>query len=99
MNWEKLQDAKSFLQKRLGTRSPRYAVVLGSGLGGVLDEMPKKETELSFSEIPHMASARVEGHQGRIVVGAIGGVRLVGVQGRLHFYEGHAMDQVVFLVR
>ncbi len=98
MTWENLQQAKQGLEKKFGPL-PRYALILGSGLGGVIDGMTDKEGELPFTEIPNMASAKVEGHSGRIVVGKIGGVRVVGVQGRLHFYEGHPMAQVVLLVR
>ncbi len=98
MNWENLQKAKQALEKKFGTL-PRHALILGSGLGGVIDGMTDQEGELPFAEIPHMAKANVEGHSGRIVVGKIGGARVVGVQGRLHFYEGHPMEQVVLLGR
>ncbi len=98
MTWENLQQAKTALEKKFGTL-PRYALILGSGLGGVIDGMTDKEGELPFAEVPNMAAAKVEGHSGRIVVGKIGGVRVTGVQGRLHFYEGHPMAQVVLLVR
>ncbi len=96
-NWEKLQQTKDFLNGRFS--SPKYAIVLGSGLGGLIDDLKDKELEIPFSEVPNMVAAKVEGHTGRLVVGNLGGVRVMGVQGRLHHYEGHAMEQVVFLVR
>ena len=94
---QKITEAQNFLAERFSP--PQFAVVLGSGLGGVVDAMTDKECEIPFSEIPHLAKSNVEGHKARLVVGKLGGVRVVGVQGRLHFYEGHPMDQVVFLVR
>ncbi len=94
---QKLNEAKNFLASRF--RCPDYAIVLGSGLGGVLEDLDNVEAEIPFSEIPHLAKSNVAGHKARLLVGSIGGVRIVGVQGRLHFYEGHPMEQVVFLVR
>lgn len=94
---KKLNEAQTFLAEKF--KAPQFAVVLGSGLGGVVDALTDRECEIPFSEIPHLAKSNVEGHKARLVVGKLGGVRVVCVQGRLHFYEGHSMEQVVFLVR
>ncbi len=94
---QRLDEAKSVLLKKTGT-FPKIVLVLGSGLSGVADEI-EREIEIPLSEIPHIKPLTVQGHVGRLVVGKYHGVRVACLQGRLHYYEGHAMDDVVFPVR
>ena len=77
---------------------PRVAVVLGSGLGSFVDAIEKAET-IPFGSIPGMPSSRVEGHAGQLVFGWIGRIPIVAMQGRVHLYEGHSADEVVFGAR
>ncbi len=77
---------------------PEVALVLGSGLGGLADEV-EEAVVLPFSEIPGFATSTVHGHVGSLVLGRLEG-RPVGVlKGRVHYYEGHSMAQVVMPVR
>lgn len=77
---------------------PRVAMVLGSGLGGLADDLADP-VHLAFESIPHYPQARIEGHAGRISCGTIAGVPVLLQQGRVHFYEGYPMHQVVLLAR
>ena len=77
---------------------PRIAVVLGSGLGGFVDRLEGKVV-VPYASIPHVASTTVAGHAGNLVVGAIGGVRLIAMQGRFHHYEGHDLAAATFPIR
>lgn len=95
--YEKLEAAKSFVNSKV-KNFPKFVIVLGSGLANLLNEI-EVETEISYREIPHMVLATVEGHVSRLIVGTLGGVRVACMQGRLHFYEGLKMEEVVFPFR
>jgi purine-nucleoside phosphorylase len=81
-----------------GARAPRVAVILGSGLGGFVDRM-KDVVAVPYADIPSFPVSTVSGHAGKLALGAIGGVPVVAMQGRFHFYEGYTPQQVVFPVR
>jgi inosine/guanosine/xanthosine phosphorylase family protein len=78
--------------------APEALVVLGSGLGGVVDAMTIL-AERPFSALPGFATSAVVGHAGRFMLGELAGRRVVAMLGRLHLYEGHQVDQVVLPVR
>jgi purine-nucleoside phosphorylase len=77
---------------------PDALVVLGSGLGAVLDDM-SVVAEMPFGAMPGFAASAVIGHAGRFVFGHIGGVAVMAMMGRLHLYEGHPAERVVLPVR
>ncbi|MEO8033858.1 MAG: purine-nucleoside phosphorylase [Acidobacteriota bacterium] len=77
---------------------PLVGVILGSGLGHVVDSIAQ-EVVIPYSEIPGAKASTVAGHSGRMVLGHAGEVPVVVMQGRVHFYEGHDMDAVMFLSR
>ena len=76
----------------------RIALVLGSGLGAFADDL-QEPISIPYAEIPGFARSTVHGHAGRLVLGTIEGVPLVIMQGRFHYYEGYAFDDVVFPIR
>lgn len=75
--------------------SPRVGIVLGSGLGGLVDRMDIVG-RLPYAEVDGMPRATVDGHVGQFVFGYIGGVAVLAMQGRIHYYEGYDIKQVVF---
>ncbi len=77
---------------------PRVAVVLGSGLGGFARHI-EKAAEIPYHTLPHFPVSTVSGHAGRLFFGWISGVPALLMQGRVHFYEGYSMDEVVLPVR
>ncbi|MBO6107915.1 MAG: purine-nucleoside phosphorylase [Eubacterium sp.] len=77
---------------------PDLALVLGSGLGGLADEI-KTEAVVNYSDLHRFPVSTVPGHKGRFVFGYIGDVRVVIMQGRLHYYEGYSMQDVVMPIR
>jgi purine-nucleoside phosphorylase len=81
-----------------GDVKPRIALVLGSGLGAFADELQEKVV-VPYDQIPGFARSTVEGHAGQLVIGKSGGVPLVAMQGRFHYYEGYSLEQVVFPIR
>lgn len=90
---EKLQTAASFIKSKI-TDIPNIGIVLGSGLGDFADSLEDK-VEIPYSEIPGFHQTTVLGHAGKLVVGKIEGVNVAVMQGRIHAYEGHSMEEVV----
>jgi purine-nucleoside phosphorylase len=91
-------EAVRFLKSRWPGSEPGIAVVLGSGLGGFADTL-EDGRPVDAAEIPGWPVSTVEGHSGRLVLGRTAGKTVVVMQGRVHFYEGHPIDRVVFPVR
>ncbi len=85
--YSELKDEKSF----------KIAVILGSGLGFLADEI--NGISLSYDDIPGFCKSKVEGHKGRLVFGNFFGKEIVAMQGRFHFYEGYPMEKVVFPIK
>ncbi len=78
--------------------APTVGMILGSGLGGLADEVITPEV-ISYTEIPHWPMSTVQGHAGRLVIGKLENVPVMIMQGRAHYYEGYPMDQITFPVR
>jgi purine-nucleoside phosphorylase len=96
--FDQVSEAAAFLRIKLDTLTPRTGIVLGSGLGAVADALTNP-IRIPYAEIPHFPQSTVEGHSGRIVAGLLGGVPVVVMQGRVHFYEGYTPQQVTFPMR
>ena len=78
--------------------NPEIGIILGTGLGGLVSEI-EIEHSLPYNEIPNFPLSTVEGHSGRLILGILGGKKVVAMQGRFHFYEGYSMEKVTFPVR
>jgi purine-nucleoside phosphorylase len=89
--------AVSFIRNRTSIE-PVTGVILGSGLGNVVEAI-KPDITIPYSDIPGARASTVLGHQGRMIVGHAGAVPVVVLQGRVHFYEGYEMSEVMFLAR
>lgn len=94
---DQLKSALQFVQSKTKLK-PRVGIVLGSGLGAFVNDV-KAEVTIPYSEIPHFHSTTVVGHQGNLILGYVGDVPVIVMQGRFHFYEGHSMDTVVLPTR
>jgi purine-nucleoside phosphorylase len=93
----KEQAAVDFLQSQV-TEFPETAIILGSGLGGLVDEIDIKK-RISYSTIPNFPLVTVEGHGGDLIFGDLEGVAVLAMNGRFHYYEGYDMADVVFPLR
>ncbi len=78
--------------------TPEVGIILGTGLGGLVDEINIEHT-LPYDQIPNFPLSTVEGHSGKLILGTLGGKKVVAMQGRFHYYEGYSMQKVVFPVR
>ena len=94
---ERLDEAAGVVRGRTALR-PSIGVVLGSGLGAFADAL-EDAVAVPFGEIPHFPASTVVGHSGALVVGRSRGVPVAVMKGRVHFYEGYRLDEVVFPVR
>jgi purine-nucleoside phosphorylase len=95
--YERAEHAARTLRARAG-EDAHVALVLGSGLGAFADDL-EDATAIPFSEIPGFARSTVEGHAGRLVLGKVANVVVAVMQGRFHFYEGYALEEVTFPIR
>lgn len=95
--FDKVEAATDALRAHI-TVPPRVALVLGSGLGNLADELEQPHA-VQYSKIPYFPRSTVEGHAGRLVFGGLEGVPLVVMQGRFHLYEGYSPQEVVRPIR
>ena len=77
---------------------PAVGLVLGTGLGGVAEQIETSAT-IAYEEIPHFPVSTAPSHAGRLVCGTLAGVPLIAMEGRFHFYEGYSLQEVTFPVR
>src|SRR5690554_5242938 len=89
-----VDEAVDFLKGK-GFGRPKVALILGSGLGALADELAEA-VWAEYGEIPGFARSTVAGHAGRLVYGKLGGVPVVAMQGRFHYYEGISPRQLAF---
>ena len=92
--FEQLEETVAFVRQRTDLR-PTVGVILGSGLGQLVDRM-SGQVAIDYRDLPHFPAPTVAGHAGRMVIGEIGGVVVVAMQGRFHYYEGHDMRTVAY---
>lgn len=92
-----IKSSVNYLKQRID-RIPDIAIILGSGLGDLIDDIEDKEI-LTYHEIPGFPVSTVKGHKGNLVFGKLGGKYIVAMQGRFHFYEGYTLSKVTYAVR
>lgn len=94
---EKIKVTSNYILERTKFKS-EIAIILGTGLGGLVNEIEIEHT-IPYSEIPNFPVSTVEGHKGQLIFGLLGGKKVIAMQGRFHFYEGYSMKEVTFPVR
>jgi purine-nucleoside phosphorylase len=82
----------------LTPHTPRVGIILGSGLGGFGSQV-KDATVIPYTSIPHFPQSTVEGHHGNLILGTVNRVPVAVMQGRVHAYEGYAIEEVTFPTR
>ena len=94
---ERIQETADFLKSKMHTH-PETAIILGTGLGSLANEITDKY-EISYETIPNFPVSTVEGHSGKLIFGKLGNKDIMAMQGRFHFYEGYSMKEVTFPIR
>lgn len=95
---ENIQLTTEYIKRKIGDFQPEVGIILGTGLGGLVDEI-NIEHKLLYSNIPNFPISTLEFHSGKLIFGTLSGKRVVAMQGRLHYYEGYDMKQITFPVR
>ena len=95
--YDKIEDARQVIQKHWD-RTPQVAIVLGTGLGGLVGDIDVEAT-IEYGEIPHFPKSTATSHRGRLVCGLMSGVPVVAMEGRFHYYEGYPLKQITLPVR
>lgn len=93
----RVEEAAEFIKRHLDG-VPEIGLILGTGLGGVVDGMGKS-VSLEYEDIPHYPVSTVESHHGRLVYGSWHGKRIIAMQGRFHLYEGYSPLEISFPIR
>jgi purine-nucleoside phosphorylase len=96
-DFTRAEAAAKFILSKTKVR-PRIGLVLGSGLGAFANEIPRA-VRIDYAKIPHFPRSTAIGHAGRMVVGNVADVPVAVMQGRVHFYEGYSMPEVIFPTR
>ena len=97
---EHVRAAAAVVRARVGATfgNPDIAIILGTGLGALADAIAVEAT-VEYGQIPGFPLSTVESHAGRLLIGTLGGKRVLAMQGRFHKYEGYSLQQVTFPVR
>lgn len=94
---EKILQTSSYIKEKISAM-PEIGIILGTGLGGLVEEI-EVELAIPYQEIPNFPVSTVHGHKGRLIFGNLSGRKIVAMQGRFHYYEGYSMEEVTFPIR
>ncbi len=94
MNFEHIYKSFDYLKEEINEK-PEVAIILGSGLGDVVNALSEKKT-INYKDIPYFPTSSVVGHEGNLVFGKVNNLNVVIMQGRVHYYEGKGFDPVVY---
>lgn len=97
MLFERVAAAAEAIRRRW-PETPRAALILGTGLGGLAEQI-EQDAVIAYGDIPHFPKSTVISHAGQLVCGRLSGVPLVAMEGRFHYYEGYTVQEVTFPVR
>lgn len=92
--YNKIMESVSYINEKV-KRNPKIAIILGSGLGDLVNVVEDMES-ISYEEIPNFPVSTVKGHEGKLAFGKINGVEVLLMQGRFHYYEGYNMKEVTY---
>jgi purine-nucleoside phosphorylase len=92
-----INDAAEYIRSKHYVK-PDAGIILGTGLGGLVNDI-QVSTTISYKDIPHFPVSTVESHEGKLIMGKLGGKNVIAMQGRFHYYEGYSMQQITFPVR
>ncbi|MEG2097195.1 MAG: purine-nucleoside phosphorylase [Pseudoflavonifractor sp.] len=92
------EESANFIRSKIGSFTPKVAMVLGSGLGFMGDRV-ENAIAVSYHDIPHFKASTAPGHKGQLVFGNLAGKPVAVMQGRMHHYEGYNYEEVSYAVR
>jgi len=93
----KLKETEKYIREKIN-EMPRIAIILGSGLGSLADDITEK-TILPYKDIPYFPVSTVPGHKGELIFGMLEGVPVIAMNGRFHYYEGYDLKETTYPIR
>lgn len=96
--YEDYQKSAEYIRNKIGDKTPKIAIILGSGLGVLAEEIEEKVV-IKYNEIPNFPASTVVGHAGELIIGKLKGVEVLAMNGRFHYYEGYDLKIATFPVR
>lgn len=96
--FEDYKESADYIKTKLGVFTPKVAMILGSGLGYLGDEV-ENAVAVDYADIPHFKASTAPGHKGRLVFGCLEGKAVAVMQGRMHHYEGYSYEETSYAVR
>ncbi|MEM1123389.1 MAG: purine-nucleoside phosphorylase [Bacteroidota bacterium] len=97
MLYDDIQEAVKYI-KSITDFSPKYGIILGTGLGNLADEIQVVAT-IPYRDIPHFPVSTVQTHRGQLILGYLDNHKVVAMAGRFHYYEGYSIQQVTIPIR
>tara|TARA_B100000945_G_C20388725_1_gene601122 strand:+ start:423 stop:1232 length:810 start_codon:yes stop_codon:yes gene_type:complete len=94
---KEIKKSAIFLKQKINS-NPKTGIILGTGLGGLVDQIKIKHS-IQYKDIPYFPLSTVEGHSGKLIFGTLGEKEVVAMQGRFHFYEGYSIDKITLPVK
>lgn len=92
------QEAANYIKEKIGNIEPKIAIILGSGLGVLSEEITEKIV-IPYKEIPNFPVSTVSGHAGELIIGKLEGKTIIAMNGRSHYYEGYDLKEATFPIR
>lgn len=92
--YDRIMESVEYIKEKV-TKQPKVAIILGSGLGDLVNSL-KEMKYIEYKDIPNFPVSTVKGHEGRLAFGKINGVEVLLMQGRFHYYEGYTMKEVTY---
>lgn len=97
-SYEEYVESANYIKEKIMGKSPKIAIILGSGLGVLSNDIEDKIV-LKYSDIPNFPISTVEGHAGELIIGKVNGKEILAMNGRFHYYEGYDLKEVTFPIR
>lgn len=94
----RINKAAEYISSVISSRNPKVAIVLGSGLGNLANQI-QDSIVIPYKDIPGFPVSTAIGHKGNFISGTLGGKQVLAMQGRFHYYEGYPMDTVTIGIR
>ncbi len=95
--YNKALEAREYINNKVKA-IPKIAIILGTGLGGLIDEI-EDAVAIPYGEIPHFPISTVESHKGELIIGQLKGKSVMVMAGRFHYYEGYTAKEITFPIR
>ena len=95
---EAFKESADYILSKIGGKSPEIAIILGSGLGSLVESI-ENSLVIPYSDIPHFKTSTAIGHKGNLIFGTLNGKYVLAMQGRFHYYEGYSMQEVTYPIR